>query len=59
MKEISKKKQWKFNKVVKDLHTPKYHQRVKQSKQKYESEEESIEEGLEDYHLNKGESSTP
>ena len=59
MKEVSKKKQWKFNRVVKDLHSPKYHQRIKQAKQKYESEEESIKEGLEDYHLNKGENSTP
>mgnify|MGYP003147032004 CR=1 FL=1 len=59
MKEVSKKKQWKFNRVVKDLHSPKYHQRIKQPKQKYDSEEESIKEGLDDYHLNKGESSTP
>jgi len=55
MKEVSKKKQWKFNRVVKDLHSPKYHQRIKQPKQKYDSEEESIKEGLDDYHLNKGE----
>jgi len=52
MKEVSKKKQWKFNRVVKDLHSPKYHQRIKQPKQKYDSEEESIKEGLDDYHLN-------
>jgi len=57
MKEISKKKQWKYNAVVKDLHTNKYRQRIKQPKQSYETEEESIQEGLEEYfHNTEGES---
>ena len=55
MKEISKKKQWKYNSVVKDLHTNKYRQRIKQPKQSYETEEESIQEGLEEYFHNKEE----
>ena len=57
MKEISKKKQWKYNSVVKDLHTNKYRQRIKQPKQSYETEEESIQEGLEEYFHNEEEGS--
>jgi len=57
MKEISKKKQWKYNSVVKDLHTNKYRQRIKQPKQSYETEEESIQEGLEEYFHNTEEGS--
>ena len=53
MKNISKKKQWKYNPIVKDLHTNKYKQRIKPQKQSYESEEESIQEGLEEYFHNK------
>ena len=49
MKEQSNKKEWKYNRIVKDLHTPKYRQRVKKSKQKYVSNKESIQEGLEEY----------
>ena len=49
MKETPRKKQWKYNSYVKDLHTTKYRQRIKQPKQSYESEEESIQEGLEEY----------
>ena len=51
MREVSKKKQWKYNKVVKDLHTPKYHQRIKPKQKAYDSDEESIKEGLDEYHL--------
>ena len=51
MREVSKKKQWKYNRVVKDLHTPKYHQRIKPKQKAYDSDEESIKEGLDEYHL--------
>ena len=52
MKEIPKKKQWKYNPIVKDLHSSKYKQRIKKPKQSYESEEESIQEGLKEYFRN-------
>ena len=52
MKEVFKKKMWKYNKVVKDLHSPKYHQRVKKTKEKYETKENDIKDGLEEYLLN-------
>ena len=52
MKEIPRKKQWKYNAIVKDLHTTKYRQRVKKPKQSYENEEESIQEGLKEYFRN-------
>ena len=57
MKEIPRKKQWKYNPIVKDLHSSKYKQRIKKPKQSYESEEESIQEGLKEYFRNpKGDS---
>jgi hypothetical protein len=49
MKEEPRKKQWKYNAYVKDLHTNKYRQRIKKPKQSYESEEGSIQDGLEEY----------
>jgi hypothetical protein len=52
MKEVSKKKLWKYNSVVKDLHSPKYRNRVKKPKEKYETNEKSIKDGLEEHLLN-------
>jgi|TARA_R110000744_G_scaffold100291_2_gene193314 hypothetical protein len=52
MKEEPRKKQWKYNTYVKDLHTNKYRQRIKQPKQSYESEDGSIQDGLEEYFNN-------
>jgi hypothetical protein len=52
MKEIPKKKQWKYNPIVKDLHTSKYKQRIKKPKQRYKNEKESIQEGLKEYFRN-------
>jgi len=52
MKEIPRKKQWKYNPIVKDLHSSKYKQRIKKPKQSYENEEESIQEGLKEYFRN-------
>lgn len=53
MKEESKKKQWKYDRIVKDLHTTKYHQRVKKPKERYEKSAKSITDGMEEHLLNK------
>tara|TARA_R110000744_G_scaffold144841_2_gene256982 strand:- start:2879 stop:3052 length:174 start_codon:yes stop_codon:yes gene_type:complete len=52
MKEESKKKQWKYDRIVKDLHTTKYHQRVKKPKERYEKSAKSITDGMEEHLLN-------
>ena len=53
MKEIPRKKQWKYNSIVRDLHTNKYRQRVKKPSSKHDTTKESISKGLADY-FNKG-----
>tara|TARA_R110000824_G_scaffold50472_1_gene140926 strand:+ start:1931 stop:2101 length:171 start_codon:yes stop_codon:yes gene_type:complete len=48
MKQEPKKKQWKYNSIVKDLHTNKYRQRIKPSKQK--DGEDTLNDMLEEYY---------
>ena len=52
MKQEPKKKQWKYNPIVKDLHSNKYHQRIKPSRPK-DKDAFDIEEELEDYYKDK------
>ena len=49
MKEQSKKQRVRYNPVAKDLRTPKYKQRIKRSKSKYD-EEYNINEDLDVYY---------
>ena len=49
MKEQSKKQRVRYNPIAKDLRTPKYKQRIKRSKSKYD-EEYNIDEDLEVYY---------
>ena len=49
MKGQSKKQRVRYNPIAKDLRTPKYKQRIKRSKSKYD-EEYNIDEDLEVYY---------
>lgn len=49
MKEQSKKQRVRYNPIAKDLRTPKYKQRIKRSKSKYD-EKYNIDEDLEVYY---------
>ena len=49
MKEQSKKQQVRYNPIAKDLRTPKYKQRIKRAKSKYD-EKYNIDEELEVYY---------
>jgi len=52
MKQEPKKKQWKYNPIVKDLHSNKYHQRIKPSRPK-SKDDFDMEEELEEYYNDK------
>ena len=49
MKEQSKKQRVRYNPIAKDLRTPKYKQRIKRSKSKYD-DKYNIDEDLEVYY---------